>query len=88
MKNIIRRQRLSVERSNKYIYAQIIDDKSAKTLVAASGLIKMAENVGATLAKRAITKKIKEVTFDRRRYKYHGHVKVLAEAARKGGLVF
>lgn len=80
------RPRLSVFRSNKYIYAQIIDDAKSITLVAAKG--DAADQVGSDLAKKAVTKKIKDVVFDRGSYKYHGRVKALAEAARKGGLNF
>lgn len=88
MKNISKRPRLSVFRSNKYIYAQLIDDEAKFTLVATKSKLNKAEEAGTLLAKKAIAKKIKEVVFDRRRYKYHGHVKVLAEGAKKGGLVF
>lgn len=80
------RPRLSVFRSNKAIYAQIIDDNKGETLVAAFGQV--AGLVGETLAKKALVKKIKEVVFDRGRYQYHGQVKALAEGARKGGLKF
>lgn len=80
------RPRLSVFRSNKFIYAQIIDDDKSVTLVAAKG--EKASLVGEDLAKKAVAKKIKDVVFDRGSYKYHGRVKILAEAARKGGLNF
>lgn len=88
--------RLSVFRSNKYIYAQLIDDESQKTLVSASSpevkekkvKMEVAEIVGETLAKKALKKKIKKVVFDRSGYKYHGRVAALAEGARKGGLEF
>lgn len=93
--------RLSVFRSNKHIYAQIIDDQKGKTLVSASDkkikknkakkeLTKniAAQTVGANLADEAKKAKITKVCFDRGAYKYHGRVKVLAEAARKGGLIF
>lgn len=94
-----KRPRIAVFRSNKYLYAQIIDDQKGHTLVAASdqGLepaalkktkTERASMVGEILAKKALKKKIKEVWFDRRQYKYHGRVKALAEAARKGGLSF
>ena len=95
------RPRLSVFRSNRHIYAQIIDDVVGVTLVSAStsakglrdrlpsgGDKKAAEMVGEAVAKQAIGVGIKCVCFDRNRYKYHGRVKVLAEAARKTGLVF
>jgi len=95
------RPRLCVFRSLKNIQAQIIDDSSGHTLVAASSLdadIKskiagkkktdVAEQVGALIAKRAGEKGIKQIAFDRGGYKYHGRVKALAEAARKNGLDF
>ncbi len=82
--------RLSVFRSNKYIYAQVIDDKVGVTLVSAFGKkdTKAAEKVGEDLAKKAIAQKINKVVFDKGSYKYHGRVKSLAEGARKGGLQF
>lgn len=92
------RPRLSVFRSNRYLYAQIIDDAKGKTLFSASsrekGLatpkttIEKAAKVGEALAKKATKAKIKKVTFDRSGYKYHGIIKALAEGARKGGLEF
>jgi large subunit ribosomal protein L18 len=98
---MIKRLRLSVFRSNKHIYGQIIDEKKGATLVAASdkdvvkpvsqklkGKIKVAFETGKILAERALKKKIKTVFFDRKKYKYHGRVKALAEGARKGGLKF
>ncbi len=90
--------RLCVYRSNTNIYAQIIDDVKATTLVSASTLDKevkekhsnkvAAREVGALIAKRAIEKNIKSVVFDRGGYIYHGIVKELAEAAREAGLEF
>ena len=90
--------RLNVFRSNKNIYAQIIDDVTGKTLVSASNKEKGFENsgakkevakkVGAALAKKAVAANIKQVVFDRGGYKYHGRVKELAEGAREGGLEF
>jgi large subunit ribosomal protein L18 len=92
--------RLCVFRSLKHIYAQVVDDSQGRTLVAASTLdeeigkenkknkISQAEMVGTLLAKRAVEKKISQVAFDRGGFKYHGRVKALAEAARKGGLKF
>lgn len=80
--------RLSVFRSNKFIYAQIIDDLSSKTLVASSDIKANAKSVGAHVAKKALAKKIKKVVFDRGGYKYHGRVKALAQGAREGGLEF
>ena len=92
------RPRLAVFRSNKAIYAQIIDDKQRKTLVAASSLelgkeikedkSQQALAVGELLAKKALKAGIKAVVFDRRHYQYHGRVKALADGARKGGLQF
>ena len=95
------RPRLSVFRSNRHIYAQIIDDLTGATLVSAStrarGLRdqlsntsnkKAAESVGQAVAKQALSVGIKCVCFDRNRYKYHGRVKALAEEARKAGLIF
>lgn len=80
------RPRLSVFRSLKYIYAQIIDDSLGKTLAAARGNDPKA--VGAEIAKLALKQKISLVVFDRGSYQYHGRVKALAEAARQGGLKF
>ena len=93
------RPRLSVFRSVKHLYAQIIDDLAGKTLVAASTLDKhgkldpggnceAAATVGRSLAKRAQDAGIRSVVFDRGGYRYHGRIKALAEAARKGGLEF
>lgn len=92
------RPRLCVFRSNKNIYAQIIDDVAGTTLVSASTLDKAvktkksnkeaAKEVGTLIAKKAIEKNINTVVFDRSGYIYHGIVKELAEAARNGGLVF
>jgi large subunit ribosomal protein L18 len=80
------RPRLCVFRSLKYIYAQIIDDDKGHTLASAQG--KNPEKVGKEIAKKCLELKIKRVVFDRGGYKYHGRVKLLAEAARKGGLEF
>ena len=95
------RARLSVFRSSKHIYAQLIDDDKGLTLVAASSLektlrenaknganIAAAKAVGKLLADRAKEKGIKDVVFDRGGYLYHGRVKALADAAREGGLNF
>ncbi|MAF85838.1 MAG: 50S ribosomal protein L18 [Dehalococcoidales bacterium] len=97
----ISRPRLCIFRSLKHIYAQIIDDSRGHTLISASTIdseIKgeiagkekknQAELVGSLVAKRALSKKIKQVVFDRGGYKYHGRVKSLAEAARQEGLKF
>lgn len=91
--------RLNVFRSNKQIYAQIIDDKTGKTLCSASSLDKeidikngsnvaAATEVGTLVAKRALALNIEAVVFDRGGYLYHGRVKALAEAARAAGLKF
>ena len=91
------RPRLSVFRSEKNIYAQIIDDVAGNTLVAASSVEKdfgpgtnkeAARKVGKLIAERAVAKGIEEVVFDRGGYIYHGRVKELAEGAREGGLKF
>jgi len=95
------RPRLSVFRSNRHIYAQIIDDTAGATLASAStrtkglrdqlpnaGNTKAAETIGEAVAKQALSVGIKCVCFDRNRYKFHGRVRALAEAARKAGLVF
>lgn len=88
------RPRLVVHRSNKYIYAQVVDSKG-KVLASASGLkmkgktpIERAAQVGQALGAIATEKKITKVAFDRRGYKYHGQVKALADGAREGGLIF
>jgi large subunit ribosomal protein L18 len=96
-----KRARLSVFRSSKHIYAQVIDDADGKTLASASSLekemreslktganIEAAKTVGKRLAERAVAKGVKEVVFDRGAYLYHGRVKALADAAREGGLDF
>lgn len=88
--------RLSVYRSLGFIYAQIIDDNSGKTLVSASDIkntkakskIESAKVVGKEIAKKALEKKIEKIVFDRNGYKYHGRIKALAESAREGGLKF
>ena len=90
------RFRLTVFRSSRNISAQIIDDKNNKTLVSASSVKEKDTNkkkdlsllVAGMLAKRAMEKKIKKVYFDRGNYKYHGRIKIFAEALRKGGLIF
>ncbi len=89
------RPRLSVFRSNKSIYAQIIDDGNNKTLVSATDIkdlkgtkLERASAVGKKLAELALSKKITNVVFDRGGYLFAGRVKALAEAAREGGLKF
>lgn len=97
----IEKPRLSVFRSHKHIYGQLIDDKNGKTLVFASTLDNTVKNeiqksaskeaafiVGQTIAKKAILKNISYVVFDRGVRPYHGRVKNIAEGARKEGLVF
>lgn len=100
IKGTSQRPRLTVFRSNKHIYAQVVDDTAGKTFVTAStlspelkgkakysGNIEAAKAVGALIAKRCFDKGIKEVVFDRSGYLYHGRVKALAIAARERGLV-
>ena len=92
------RPRLNVFRSEKHIYAQVIDDTEGVTLCAASSLERgfkgsgsnkeAAKQVGKRVAERAIKKGVEDVVFDRGGYIYHGRVKELAEAAREGGLKF
>ena len=91
------RPRLTVYRSGKHIYAQLIDDSQSRTIAAASSgeagdkksyNVAAAAAVGKLIASRAIEKGVKKVVFDRGGYLYHGRVKALAEAAREGGLEF
>ena len=89
------RPRMSVFRSNKQIYVQIINDQTGTTLTSASSLgmetmpkIEQAAKVGEVIAKKALDAGISQVVFDRNGYLYHGRVKQLADAARKGGLKF
>jgi large subunit ribosomal protein L18 len=90
------RPRLSVFKSLKFIYAQVVDDASGKIVVSfdsreikkAKNDIETAGKVGEEIAKLAAEKKIKKVVFDKRSYKYHGKVKALAQGARKAGLMF
>ena len=101
LKRVATRPRLSVFRSHKNFYAQIIDDEAGRTLASANTMesalkeqLKYGGNkaaaalVGKTIAQRAIEAGIKEVAFDRREYKYHGRVAALADAAREAGLAF
>ena len=98
-KKVSIRNRLSVFRSNNHIYAQLIDDSNGITLASASSLEKsikeknlqrkeIAELIGKNIAKKIISKGIDKVAFDRGKYKYHGLIKILAEAARSEGLNF
>jgi len=95
------RPRLTVFRSLRYIYAQVIDDERQQTVVAASTLqkelrgrlkstknIEAAKEVGRLIAKRALEAGVKRVVFDRGAYRYHGRIKALADAARETGLQF
>lgn len=91
------RPRLSVFRSNKAIYAQIIDDSKGHTVVAASSVeldkkaklnLATSKSVGKKVAEKAIASGVKEIVFDRNGYLYHGNVKALAEGAREAGLKF
>ena len=96
-----RMPRMSVFRSSKHIYAQLIDDVSGCTLAAASSMEKvvrdqpkfeskvaLAEHVGKVLGERAIQKGVKKVVFDRNGFQYHGRVKAVSKGAREAGLVF
>ncbi len=91
--------RMSVFRSNRQISVQVVDDLTGKTLVAASSLekeivvnkvnkVEQAQLVGKRIAEKALEKGIKQIVFDRNGYLYHGRLKSLADAARKGGLKF
>lgn len=101
IRGTVERPRLCVFRSGKHIYAQIIEDTTGTTLVAAStmskdiaeglastGNVEAAKAVGAAIAKKALAKDIKQVVFDRNGFLYHGRVKGLADAAREAGLAF
>ncbi len=99
IKKISTRNRLSVFRSNNHIYVQLIDDKNGITLASSSSTEKniknkgnskkeIAEIIGKNIAKKIMSKGINDVTFDRGKYKYHGLIKILAEAARSEGLNF
>ncbi len=96
------RPRLTVHRSLRHVYAQIVDDSAGRTLVAASTLskdlrdkvkevkssVEVSKLVGVVLAQKALEKSISKVVFDRSGYRYHGNVKALADGAREGGLKF
>ena len=99
VKKISNRNRLSVFRSNNHIYAQLIDDKKGITLASSSSIEKsirdkklsrkeLASLIGKNIAKKIMSKGIEKVAFDRGKYKYHGLIKILAEAARVEGLNF
>ncbi len=98
-KSVSNRNRLTVFRSNNHIYVQLIDDNNGVTLASASSLEKsikdknlqrkeIAELIGKSIAKKIIAKGIDKVAFDRGKYKYHGLIKILADAARSEGLNF
>ena len=98
-KKVSSRNRLSVFKSNNHIYAQLIDDTKGITLASSSSVEKsikdlklsrkeIAEQIGKNIAKKIISKGIKDVAFDRGQYKYHGLIKILADAARVEGLNF
>jgi large subunit ribosomal protein L18 len=90
------RPRLSVYRSNKHIFVQVIDDVKGETIIGISdkevsseeSRVEKAKKLGMLLAKKALEKKVSVVVFDKGRYAYHGLVKALAEGAREGGLKF
>lgn len=98
VKGTSERPRLSVFRSNRHIFAQLIDDMDGRTIASSSDLkigkkksvknTEIAKSIGIELAKKAALKKIKTVVFDRGGYKYHGRIKAIAEGAREGGLRF
>ena len=100
LKKVSSRKRLTVFRSNNHLYAQIINDEEGATLACVSTLEKsfqnkknksrkeLAEDLGKEIAKRSIKNGIKKVAFDKGKYKYHGIIKILAEAARADGLDF
>ena len=99
LKKVSNRSRLSVFKSNNHVYAQIISDQKGITIASASSLEKnlitekltrkeLAERVGQEIAKRSIKKGVKNVAFDKGKYKYHGLIKIIADAARSEGLNF
>ena len=99
LKKVLTRKRLSVFRSNNHIYAQVIDDTKGVTLASASSVEKdfnksgggrkeLAQLIGKKIAERSIAKGVKDVAFDKGKYKYHGLIKILAESARTEGLNF
>jgi len=101
IKAVSGRARLSVFRSSRHIYAQVIDDRKGETVAAASSMekdmrgslktganIEAAKAVGKLVAERASAKGVKDVVFDRGGYIFHGRIKALADAAREGGLNF
>ena len=99
IKSVSKRNRMTIFRSNNHIYAQLIDDRNGITLASSSSVEKsireknlsrkeIAELIGKNIAKKIISKGIDKVSFDRGKYKYHGLIKILADAARVEGLSF
>ena len=100
LKKVSERKRLTVFKSNNYLYAQIINDQKGVTLASVSSLekefkktagiknLELAAKLGKEIAKRSIKNGVKEVVFDKGKYKYHGIIKALAEGARAEGLIF
>ena len=99
LKKVTNRKRLTIFKSNNHIYAQIINDEKGTTLASVSSLDKnykgkkidkkkLAEELGKDIAKKSIDNGIKEVVFDKGKYKYHGIIKIFADSARSGGLIF
>ena len=99
LKKVTNRNRLSVFKSNNHVYAQIISDQKGITIASVSSIEKdfitkkqtrkeLAEKVGKEIAKRSIEKGVKNVAFDKGKYKYHGIIKIIADAARSEGLNF
>ena len=99
LKKVTNRKRLTVFKSNNHLYAQVINDEKGITLASASSMEKslrgskktkkeLAEKIGTEIAKRCIESGVKEVAFDKGKYKYHGIIKLLADAARTAGLNF
>ena len=99
LKKVSKRNRLTVFKSNNHLYAQLIDDSKGNTLASSSSLKLMqsnkkfnkkdiAEQIGKDIAKKIMSQGIKDVAFDRGKYKYHGLIKILADAARSEGLNF
>ena len=99
LKKVTDRKRLSIFKSNNHLYAQVINDEKGITIASASSIEKifregnhskkeLAEKIGTEIAKRSIDNGIKDVAFDKGKYKYHGIIKILADAARAAGLNF
>ena len=99
LKKVTDRKRLTVFKSNNHLYAQVINDEKGLTLASASSMEKtikekkqtkkkLAEIIGTEIAKRSIESGVKDVAFDKGKYKYHGIIKILADAARAAGLNF